>query len=162
MGKKVNNYAFIDSQNLHLGVREMGWQLDFARFRTYLTDRFQVTKAFLFIGYIPSNQDLYDQLKADGYLLIFKPTTKGKGKIKGNVDIALTVYAMNELYEDAFDKAVFVTGDGDFAPLIEYFRQRGKLLGLVVPNRYRYSSLLKTFRKYIVFLNNKRGKLGKQ
>lgn len=36
------NYAFIDSQNLNLAIRTLGWKLDFARFRTYLAelDRF--------------------------------------------------------------------------------------------------------------------------
>lgn len=38
-GKRVKKqvvYAFIDSQNLNLGVRDQGWRLDFARFRVYL------------------------------------------------------------------------------------------------------------------------------
>ena len=30
--KKHNNYAFIDSQNLNLSIRDCGWQLDFKRF----------------------------------------------------------------------------------------------------------------------------------
>lgn len=34
--RKANNYAFIDSQNLNLGVLALGWKLDFARFRSYL------------------------------------------------------------------------------------------------------------------------------
>jgi hypothetical protein len=52
----ANNYAFIDSQNLNLSIREQGWVLDFARFRVYLTDKYCITKAFIFIGYVPQNQ----------------------------------------------------------------------------------------------------------
>lgn len=48
MKKKQENYAFIDSQNLNLGVRSQGWILDFARFRVYLEEKYQITKAFLF------------------------------------------------------------------------------------------------------------------
>ena len=55
---KPNNYAFIDSQNLNLGVRDQGWKLDFGRFRVYLKDKYQATKAFLFIGYVAGNQAL--------------------------------------------------------------------------------------------------------
>ncbi|MEW6087987.1 MAG: hypothetical protein AB1498_06735 [bacterium] len=52
-----NNYAFIDSQNLNLAVRSQGWTLDFKRFRQYLKDKYNVTKAFLFIGYVNTNQE---------------------------------------------------------------------------------------------------------
>lgn len=48
----MKNFAFIDSQNLNLSIRAMGWKLDFKRFRTYLKDKYDVSKAFLFIGYI--------------------------------------------------------------------------------------------------------------
>ena len=54
MGKKKELvYAFIDSQNLNLGVRSQGWQLDFERFRIYLKNKYNVQRAFLFIGFIP-------------------------------------------------------------------------------------------------------------
>jgi len=72
----MNNYAFIDSQNLNLSIKQQGWKLDFKRFRIYLQQKYKVTKAFLFIGYIASNQRLYDTLQSFGYILIFKPTMK--------------------------------------------------------------------------------------
>jgi hypothetical protein len=42
MKKLGNNYAFIDSQNLHLGVQKLGWKLDYAKFRTYLAEKYAV------------------------------------------------------------------------------------------------------------------------
>ena len=57
--KKQNNYAFIDSQNLNLAVRGCGWILDFKRFRKYLSDKYGIVKAYLFIGYLPGNESLY-------------------------------------------------------------------------------------------------------
>lgn len=59
MEKKENNCAFIDSQNLNLGVKSRGWNLDFARFRQFLKDKYGVNKAYLFIGFVPENQMLY-------------------------------------------------------------------------------------------------------
>jgi|GEM_PF-4715368 len=47
--KKVgnhNNFAFIDSQNVNLSVKEQGWVLDFSKFRKYLIDKYHITKAF--------------------------------------------------------------------------------------------------------------------
>ena len=73
MFKKQNNYAYIDSQNLHLGVQSLGWELDYKKFRRYLTEKYKVATAYLFIGYIPQNQDLYSSLQKSGYILKFKP-----------------------------------------------------------------------------------------
>ena len=70
MQQNIENYAFIDSQNLNLGVKSLGWSLDFKKFRVYLKDKCNVTKAFLFIGYLPENQRLYAKLQEDGYILI--------------------------------------------------------------------------------------------
>jgi len=39
MAKARNNYAFIDSQNLNLSIREQGWALHFRKFRQYLRDK---------------------------------------------------------------------------------------------------------------------------
>ena len=84
------NYAFIDSQNLNLGIKNLGWKLDFTRFRIYLKEKYKVEVAYLFIGYIPENQDLYDSLQKAGYILKFKPVLPNKdGSHKGNVDADL-------------------------------------------------------------------------
>ncbi len=83
MEKKENNFAFIDSQNLNLSIRNQGWILDYKKFRKYLEDKYNVTKAFLFIGYVPQNQDLYTSLQESGYIVIFKAypyVAKRKGK----------------------------------------------------------------------------------
>jgi hypothetical protein len=67
-----NNFAFIDAQNVHLGILDQGWELDYKRFRVYLKDKFSVTRAFLFIGYIPEKKTLYTSLQDAGFVLIFK------------------------------------------------------------------------------------------
>ena len=109
-----NNYAFIDSQNLNLAIRDQDWELDFKRFRRYLADKYGISKAFLFIGYVPTNQILYTSLQEYGYILIFKLTlVLGNGKVKGNVDAELVLHSMIE-YQN-YEKAVIVTGDGDFS-----------------------------------------------
>ncbi|MFH1863990.1 MAG: NYN domain-containing protein [bacterium] len=138
------NYAFIDSQNLNLGIRDQGWRLDFARFRIFLKDKYKVFKAFLFIGYIKENKDLYDYLKKSGYVLIFKPILEIKrGKkvqVKGNVDAELVLHTMIEYSK--YDKAIVVSGDGDFYCLVEYLKKKGKLGRLLVPNEAKFSRLL--------------------
>ncbi len=158
-----NNYAFIDSQNLNLGILANEWQLDFARFRVYLKDKYNIQKAFLFIGYIKGNESLYTKLQNDGYICIFKPTLElPNGKVKGNVDAELVLYTMIE--KENFDKAVIVSGDGDFQCLIGYLIDHNKLEIVAIPNENKYSSLLKQkrFKKYLRFISRQKNKLEKK
>jgi len=153
-----NNFAFIDSQNLNLAVQDQGWKLDFARFRVYLKDKYCVTKAFLFIGYVATNQGLYTSLQQKGYILIFKPTLYlPGGKVKGNTDAELVLHSMIEYGN--YDKAVIVAGDGDYYCLIEHLKKENKLKKLVIPNRHQYSSLLRKFIPDIAFVTDLRKKL---
>ena len=154
-----NNYAFIDSQNLNLAIRDQDWVLDFKRFKIYLEDKYGINKAFVFIGYIATNQSLYTSLQKDGYILIFKPTLiLPDGKVKGNIDAELVLHAMLE-YPN-YEKAVIATGDCDFHCLIDYLKKQGKLRKLIIPNRHKYSSLLRRFAPDMVFMNDLKGKLG--
>ncbi len=159
MKKIGNNFAFIDSQNLNLGIRDLGWELDFKKFLIYLRERYAVLKAYLFIGYIPGNETLYKDLQDMGYICIFKPTLKlHNKKIKGNCDAELVLHTMIQ-YQN-FDNAVIVSGDGDFYCLIEFLIQEHKLERVLVPNEQKYSGLLKGLSKpdknIFDFLNRKK------
>lgn len=160
MKKQQSNYAFIDGQNLNLGVRDLGWKLDLKKFRVYLSEKYGVGKAFYFIGYVEGNNDLYASLQSYGYILIFKPTFRDRdGKVKGNCDAELVLQAMIEL--NKYEKAVIVTGDGDFCCLVRYLSRMVKLLCVLAPNRYQCSSLLrKAAGRKIAFVNDLRGRLG--
>ena len=154
--RDARNFAFIDSNNLHLGIRGQGWTLDYRKFRVYLQERYGVLRAYLFIGYIAKNADLYGMLESWGYVLILKPTTPDSmGKVKGNCDGELILQAMIDLSN--YHQAVIVTGDGDFACLVKYLREHDKLCCLLVPDERRYSGLLKTAaKKNLTFLNRLR------
>lgn len=154
-----NNYAFIDSQNLNLSIKELGWNLDFKKFRRYLQDKYHVSKAFLFLGFIAENSDLYKSLQDAGFVLIFKPTLTSKdGHTKGNCDAELVLQAMIEFPH--YKKAVLVTGDGDFYCLVKYLIQEKKLEKLLIPNQKKYSALLKKFSsEFLGFISDLKKKL---
>jgi uncharacterized LabA/DUF88 family protein len=182
--QQKGNYAFIDSQNLNLGVQKMGWKMDWRKFRQFLRDVYGVEKAFMFIGYMPENEKLYDQMHESGYLIVLKPTLdmfhtekNEEGRVKndeeskeplveekkqerpatkGNVDAELVLYAVKEMPN--YRNAVIVSGDGDFYGLVEYLAEQQKLEKLLAPN-WQYSSLLKPFDQYIVRLDQKRHEL---
>src|SRR3981081_3344506 len=67
-------YAFIDSQNLNIGTQKFGWKMNWVGFRQFLTDKYGVEKAYMFIGYIPENEDLYEKMHDAGYMVVLKPT----------------------------------------------------------------------------------------
>jgi len=156
---KLNNYAFIDGQNLNLGIQSLDWNLDFKKFRVYLKEKYNVAQTYYFIGYISGNQDLYSSLQKAGYLLIFKPTySDPNDKVKGNVDADLVLQAMVDY--NNYDKAVIVTSDGDFYCLVKYFYKNDKLKLVMSPYVKTCSHLLKkSAKEKIVFMDNLRHKL---
>ena len=167
--KKQKVYAFIDSQNLNLGTSKdiyknkkriyTGWKLDYKKFRTYLWDKFRVSKAFIFIGYIKENKNLYANLRRFGYEIIYKPTTKDMlGKPKGNVDAELVLYSAAIEFQ-RYDKAIIVSGDGDFHCLHEFLMKKKKLLRIIIPNSKSESSLLKRYHQYKTFIEYEKHKL---
>lgn len=91
--------------------------------------------------------------------MVFKPTVKdNQGKPKGNIDAELVLHAAAIKYQD-FDRAVIVSGDGDFHCLHEYLEKNKKLMKIVIPNEKSESSPLKPFQKYKVFLSFEKSKL---
>jgi uncharacterized LabA/DUF88 family protein len=179
--KRPTTYAFIDSQNLNLGIQRMGWKMDWRRFRQFLNDKYNVSNAYMFIGYLAENESLYEHMHELGFLVVLKPTVdmmtprevadttppepgqpvvekvaEDKPPVKGNVDADLVLYAMKEIPN--YEKAIIVSGDGDFHGLIEYLAQQGKLAQVLTPN-WQYSSLLKEFESYIVRLDQQRRQL---
>jgi uncharacterized LabA/DUF88 family protein len=142
MIEKHNNYAFIDSQNVHKGVRSLGWQLDWVRFRVYLQEKYGVDMAYLFIGFMPEYTERYIDLQRAGFVLKFKPVLlEQSGAIKGNVDADLVLRAMIDYGQ--YDKAVIVTSDGDFYSLVEYLNKTDKLQAVLSPRSATCSGLLK-------------------
>lgn len=175
---KSITYAFVDSQNLNLGTQRMGWKLDWRKFREYLQAEHGVSKAYLFIGYMSENEALYEHMHELGYLIVLKPTIdvaaahgdtptndtnnkehdkeKDKPTVKGNVDAELVLYAMKEMPN--YNKAIIVSGDGDFFSLAEYLLSQNKLAKILTPN-WQYSSLLKPFEDKIIRLDQLRRRL---
>jgi len=159
---KGNNYAFIDSQNVHKGIKGLGWELDWKRFCIYLRDKYHVSTAYLFIGFIPEHNDIYDALQKAGFILKFKSVLpNGDDGVKGNVDADLVLQAMVD-YKD-YDKAVIVSSDGDFYSLARHLYNDNKLAAVLSPHTKTCSRLLKKSAKEKMFYMDKlENKIGKR
>jgi uncharacterized LabA/DUF88 family protein len=177
-----NVYAFIDSQNLNVGVQKFGWKMDWQKFRKWLADEHGITKAFMFIGYVPEFEAMYEQLHEAGYMIVLKPTydmtrpqpdaaaveakatqkaeeaalagkkhePEEKKPVKGNIDADLVLWAMKEISN--YDKAILVSGDGDFYSLVEYLESKNRLGKILTPS-FQYSQLYNKYEEYIIRLD---------
>ena len=143
------NYAFIDGQNLYMGTakRESDpWKINFARLRVYLEQKYNVSKAFYFLGYLDeSQQSLYENIQSAGFILLFREhTSLMLGKKKGNVDSDIILHIMKKLYyKEPFNKVVLVSGDGDYKQLVDFLITEEKFEKIIFPDGKRASSLYK-------------------
>ena len=145
--KKVENIAFIDGQNLHLGTLEDNWKVNLEKFRVYLKDKYKIRHAYYFLGVIEDNkQDLYDHLQKSGFIVRFKEhNQKLLTKKKGNVDSDIIFEIMKNLIDSSedFEKIYLVSGDGDYKKIVDYLVKKERFGKILFPNKKFASSLYK-------------------
>lgn len=152
--RQQNNIAFVDGQNLYMSVMTADdpWRIDLARFRVYLRQKYNVGKAYYFLGFVQEKyQDLYDEIQEAGFILKFKEHNPAMlGVKKGNVDTDIVFYVMKMLYQkEIFSNVVLVSGDGDYKLLVEFLIKEGRFEKILFPDFKRASSLYKKItRKY--------------
>ena len=145
---REKNYAFIDGQNLHMGITniENPWRMNFKKFRIFLKDKYHVEMAYYFLGCVfEEKRDLYTKLQEAGFILVFREHNSAMiGKKKGNVDADIIFSIMKKLYEcEKFDKIILVSGDGDYKRMVDFLIEEEKFKKILFPNRKYASSLYK-------------------
>ncbi len=145
----MNNYAFIDGQNLRMSTAYANppWKVDLRRFKIFLAEKYKASKLYYFIGaYNPQNKKLYRKLEENGYEVIFREhDNTSYGHKKGNVDTDIVFSVMKDLVEqEEFDKVILVSGDGDYMKMVKYLIEKNKFLKLLIPDRRKMSSLYRT------------------
>lgn len=156
MKENENNFAYIDGANLYRGVKHLDKKFDYGRFRVWLKEKYAVERAYLFIGLIPKYKDLYTYLQESGFALIFKEVVyDGDGKPKGNCDADLVLYAVRDTYENKFNQAIIISSDGDYAGLVAFLKERGKLRVVLSPHpKDKCSILLKRTGARITYIDH--------
>lgn len=163
--KKENNLAFVDGQNLYLGTNSETppWQVDLAKFRKYLSEKYDVQKAYYFLGFVNEKyQDLYENIQSSGFILKFREHNCAMlSKKKGNVDTDIVFDVMKRIYKkEPFDKIVLVAGDGDYKMLVDFLIEENRFKKILFPNKTFASSLYKSItRVYFDYLLNIKSKI---
>ena len=61
--------------------------------------------------------------------------------IKGD-DISLALGMLNDAWGDKYDKAILISGDGDFAPLLKYVKNKNKKVEVISFDRLVSKNLI--------------------
>jgi len=130
---------FIDGANLYAASRSLDFDIDYKLLRQEFMRRGKLLRAFYYAAIVENEEfspikPLVDWLSYNGYQLITKTAREytdgdGRRKIKGNMDIELTINAME--LASRIDHAVLFSGDGDFRPLVEGLQRKGVRVSIV-------------------------------
>src|ERR1700743_469067 len=124
---------FIDGANLYATAKALGFDIDYKRLLKEFQCHGTLVRAFYYTAVIEDQEfssvrPLLDWLDYHGFHVVTKPTKEfidanGHRQVKGNMDIELTVNAME--LADHVDQIVLFSGDGDFRSLVEAVQRRG-------------------------------------
>ena len=130
---------FIDGANLYATSKSLGFDIDYKRLLSLFRQRSQLVRALYYTALAEDQEyssirPLIDWLDYNGYTMVTKPTKEftdsaGRRKIKGNMDIELTVDAMRLSWN--LDHIVLFSGDGDFRYLVAALQERGKRVSVI-------------------------------
>jgi uncharacterized LabA/DUF88 family protein len=89
----------------------------------------------------------YIKIEKFGYELILKPVktfydTDGLASRKANCDVDMAFYLMRDISH--FDRALILSGDGDFLPVLKFLRNNGKQV-LILARSNRTAKVIKKF-----------------
>lgn len=130
---------FIDGANLYATSRALGFDIDYRKLLGAFQKRAYLLRAYYYTALIEDQEyssirPLIDWLDYNGYKVVTKPAKEftdaaGRRKIKGNMDIELTIEAME--LSSVIDHYVLFSGDGDFRSLVEALQRRGRKVSVV-------------------------------
>ncbi len=140
MGNRSGKIAlFIDGAKLQSAVQALGFEIDFKRLLEMFESRGRLLRAFYYTTIMEdleycSVRPLIDWLDYNGFTVITKPAKEftdetGRRRIKGNIDIELTVGAL-EIAEHV-DEVVLFSGDGNLRSLLMALQRRGTKITIV-------------------------------
>lgn len=130
---------FIDGANLYSTAKSLGFDIDYKRLLSVFKQHCRLIRALYYTALVEDQEyssirPLIDWLDYNGYSMVTKPTKEftdsmGRRKIKGNMDIELTVDAMR--LAPNLDHIVLFSGDGDFKSLVSALQQDGRRVSVV-------------------------------
>ena len=139
---------FIDNSNIFQGFRKYDIKVDYEKLKIAITRDRELHGIFLYEGVVypmsPEKKKWYNGLsKRSGYIIKASfDKIAASGAIEKKVDIKIAIDIISLAYENAYDRAVLVSGDGDFIPVVKKVKELDKNVE-VWAFRYSMANMLK-------------------
>ncbi|MFX1601816.1 MAG: NYN domain-containing protein [Promethearchaeota archaeon] len=123
---------FIDNSNIFKGFRKYNIKADYEKLKILITHSRYLQSIFLYEGIVypmsPDKKRWYEELSnRSGYVIKTSfDKIASSGAIEKKVDINIAIDIISLAYENAYDTAVLVSGDGDFVPVVKRVKELGK------------------------------------
>ena len=125
--------VFIDGANLYATSKNLEFDIDYKALLHWISEQSRLVRAFYYTALMEDQEyspirPLIDWLDYNGYKMVTKPAkeftdSQGRRKIKGNMDIELSVDMME--MADSVDHIILFSGDGDFKRVVESVQRKG-------------------------------------
>lgn len=139
--------VYVDFQNISIGLEKRWFSINRKKFYIYMRDKYTITNAKLFIGYIEKYDTFYKQLQSYGYEIIFREAIFTEKRFKANVDTDLVLEVAEDYFTHWLQKCFLLTCDGDFDVLIRFLYKKWIMWGLFISSPGDVSFLLKKYTK---------------
>ena len=149
--KKTQSVAvFVDAQNMYHSARNLyKARVNFKELLKFALAGRNLVKANAYVikSDIPEEQGFFEALERSGYYLKMKDLQIFPGGMKkADWDVGLAIDAIS--MAPKAEVMVFVTGDGDFIPLLEYLKHQGITVEVVAFRRSTSSKLIQAADKF--------------
>lgn len=132
----------------------MRWRVDYEKLKKYFENECDLRAIYFYTGKVGENHkqnSFIQKLEKIGFIVKAKEvkrikTSRNSYEWKGNLDVELTIDVLRNI--DNFDTLILMSGDSDFAPLLDAVRSEHKRV-LVVSAKGHISKELLDRAKYI-------------
>ena len=139
--------VYLDGANFYYGLKSIkkfytDYKFDFEKYTESITKKGNLIKIYYYNASLKQQinkevfkkqQKLFARLreipKCEVILCKRQKRVDDDGKERFNIkgdDIHLAIDMLKDAYENKYDKAILISGDGDFAPLVECVKKKGK------------------------------------
>ena len=141
---------FFDMSNLYFAARDMGIRIDYARLLEFLVDGRRLHRAYAYLGVGPDDEShgFITWLSRNGFRVKTKPLRRYEdGTTKANLDMELAIDLLTQAQH--LEVAIIVSGDGDFARLVDAAQNLGLRVEVAATPRQASSELIDVADRFI-------------
>lgn len=125
-------FVFVDAANILYSQQTLRWRVDYKKLKEYFEKEGDLKAIYFYTGRVGENHkqnSFIKKLELLGYVVKAKEVkrikiSKSSYEWKGNLDVELTIDVLGNV--NNFDSLVLMSGDSDFAPLLDAVKAQNK------------------------------------